>query len=169
MKIHLKKLTRPPPVCGKINIYFYFLHMCRSVIQVPQCHTGATVPYRCHSAIQCRSTSKYKGGRQTKMKKNREYFTTGEFAKIFGVKKQTLFYYDECGIFKPDITGENGYRYYSFTQLETFAVILMLRELDVHIDEIKDHMDHRSPERLISLLVSKRNQIDDKISYLEWS
>lgn len=103
------------------------------------------------------------------MKKNREYFTTGEFAKIFGVKKQTLFHYDQCGIFKPDIVGENGYRYYSFTQLESFAVILMLRELDVHIKEIKEHMDHRSPEGLISLLKSKATQIDDKIDYLKWS
>ena len=103
------------------------------------------------------------------MKKNREYFTTGEFAKIFGVRKQTLFHYDQCGIFKPDIIGENGYRYYSFTQLESFAVILMLRELDVHIDEIKEHMDHRSPESLIALLESKKAQIDDKINYLTWA
>ena len=100
------------------------------------------------------------------MKKNREYFTTGEFAKIFGVKKQTLFYYDECGIYKPDISGENGYRYYSFTQLEIYAVILMLRELDVPRNEIKDPMYHRSPEGLIALLESKRNQLDNKISYL---
>lgn len=103
------------------------------------------------------------------MKKNREYFTTGEFAKIFGVKKQTLFHYDQCGIFKPDIIGENGYRYYSYTQLESFAVILMLREPDVHINEIKEHMDHRSPEGLIALLESKGAQIDDKINYLKWS
>lgn len=103
------------------------------------------------------------------MKKNREYFTTGEFAKIFGVKKQTLFHYDHCGIFKPDIIGENGYRYYSFTQLEAFSVIVMLRELDVPISEIKAHMDCRSPESLIALLESKKAQIDRKIEYLRWS
>ena len=160
MKISPKK---PPK-----NSHARLLSVVKSTYTYTSC-PSATVSYRCRSIIQCHNTNKYKGGRQTKMKKNREYFTTGEFAKIFGVKKQTLFYYDECGIFKPDITGENGYRYYSFTQLETFAVILMLRELDVHIDEIKDHMDHRSPERLISLLESKRKQIDDKISYLEWS
>lgn len=103
------------------------------------------------------------------MKKNKEYFTTGEFARIFGVKKQTLFHYDQCGIFRPDVTGENGYRYYSFAQLETFAVISMLRELDVSIAEIKEHMDRRSPESLISLLQSKRQQVDSKIAWLQWS
>ena len=77
------------------------------------------------------------------MKKNKTYFTTGEFAKLFGIKKQTLFHYDQCGIFKPDVIGENGYRYYSYSQPETFAIIAMLRELGVSIHEIKEHMDHR--------------------------
>lgn len=100
------------------------------------------------------------------MKKNKNYFTTGEFAKIFNVKKQTLFHYDECGIFKPDIVGENGYRYYSYTQLETFAIIRTLRELGVHINEIKSHMDNRSPEALIQLLESKKIEISRKIEDL---
>ena len=30
-----------------------------------------------------------------------KYFTTGEFAKLWGVKKQTLFHYDDIGIFQP--------------------------------------------------------------------
>lgn len=100
------------------------------------------------------------------MKNKRAYFTTGEFAKIFNVKKQTLFHYDECGIFKPDIVAENGYRYYSYTQLETFAIIRTLRELGVHIDEIKQHMDSRSPQALISLLEAKKVEIDRKIAEL---
>lgn len=103
------------------------------------------------------------------MKNKKTYFTTGEFAKIFGIKKQTLFHYDSCGIFKPDIIGENGYRYYSFTQLETFAIIRTLRDLGVHINEIKEHMDNRSPEALIDLLESKKTEIDRKIDSLKWS
>lgn len=63
------------------------------------------------------------------MKKN--YFTTGEFAKICNVSKQTLFFYDNQGIFSPEFTGENGYRYYSYTQIEAFTVIVMLRDLGV--------------------------------------
>ena len=33
------------------------------------------------------------------LKKN---FSTGEFAKLCGVSKQTLIYYDKIGLFKPD-------------------------------------------------------------------
>lgn len=97
------------------------------------------------------------------------YFTTGEFAKICGVNKQTLFYYDQEGIFSPDIVASNGYRYYSYTQIETFTIITMLRDLGVHIKEIKTHMDTRSPEALITLMESKRAEIDKKIRALTWS
>ncbi len=34
-------------------------------------------------------------------RKNFRTFTTGEFAKRFGVKKDTLLYYDKIDLFKP--------------------------------------------------------------------
>lgn len=103
------------------------------------------------------------------MKKNREYLTTGEFAELFGVKKQTMFHYDDMGIFRPEIVGENGYRYYSYDQMETFSIILMLRELGLSIAEIRDQIDSRSPEALVELLDSKGEEIDAKIRRLNWS
>ena len=36
-------------------------------------------------------------------KQSELYFTTGEFAKILGVKKHTLFHYDEIGLFSPAV------------------------------------------------------------------
>ena len=103
------------------------------------------------------------------MKNSRNYFTTGEFARICGVKKQTLFHYDDIGIFRPAITGENGYRYYSYTQIETFAVLMALRDLNVPLKEIKEHMDHRSPQALIQLLEERREEVDEMIRKLQWS
>ena len=77
---------------------------------------------------------------------NRErYLTTGEFAKIAGVTKHTLFHYDKIGLFRPEVTLENGYRYYSLTQLDEFDVIFMLRELDMPLNEISAYLARRSP------------------------
>ena len=103
------------------------------------------------------------------MKKDREYLTTGEFAELFGVKKQTMFHYDDMGIFRPEIIGENGYRYYSYDQMETFSIILMLRELGLSIAEIREQIESRSPEELVELLDSKRKDIDRKIERLRWA
>ncbi|MEF9921302.1 MAG: MerR family transcriptional regulator [Anaerovoracaceae bacterium] len=103
------------------------------------------------------------------MNNKKDYFTTGEFAKLCNVKKQTLFYYDSIGIFCPEVVDKNDYRYYSFTQLETFEVLTMLKWLNVSLKEIKTHMDNRSPETLIQLLETKKVELDNKISELEWS
>ena len=65
------------------------------------------------------------------------YIKTGEFAKLVGVTKHTLFYYDKIGLFSPEIKLENGYRFYSFDQLDVFDVIQTLRELDVSLEEIQ--------------------------------
>ena len=37
------------------------------------------------------------------------YMTTGEFARIMRITKETLFHYDEIGLFQPELTQPNGY------------------------------------------------------------
>lgn len=46
------------------------------------------------------------------MKKNFKSLTTAQFAKLHGVNKRTLHYYDDIGLFSPRAKGENGYRFY---------------------------------------------------------
>lgn len=91
------------------------------------------------------------------------YMKTGEFAKLVGVTKHTLFYYDKIGLFSPEIKLENGYRFYSFEQLDMFEVIQTLRELDVPLEEIKGYMNHRSPERLLQLFQKERTMLEKQI------
>ena len=73
--------------------------------------------------------------------KRRLTFHTGEFARIVGVNKRTLHYYDEQGIFKPDHVAENGYRSYSFRQFYPFYLLRMLRGMGLEISEIKEYME----------------------------
>lgn len=102
------------------------------------------------------------------MEKHSElYFTTGEFAKILGVKKHTLFHYDEIGLFSPVITEENGYRYYYVWQIDTFSVIRMLQKLGMPLGEIKAYMQNRSPERFLSMMEGQEAQIDREIERLK--
>lgn len=102
------------------------------------------------------------------MKKPNGYLTTGEFAKVCQVNKQTLFHYDQVGILRPEITGANGYRYYSYLQLDTFNAISMLKALDMPLAEIKEFLNKRSPEKFLKLLKEQSNTVDAKISELQW-
>ncbi len=91
------------------------------------------------------------------------FFTTGEFAKLCGVKKHTLFHYDEQGVFSPDIVRENGYRYYSLMQYDLFSIIADLRELGMPLKKIKAYLDARSPQNLLLLLKDQQQEIEQKI------
>ena len=102
------------------------------------------------------------------MEKNSElYFTTGEFAKILGVKKHTLFHYDEIGLFSPAVKEENGYRYYYVWQMDTFEVIRALQKLGMSLGDIREYMKKRSPETFLSMVAQKEHEIDEEIERLK--
>ena len=79
-------------------------------------------------------------------------FHTGEFARIVGVNKRTLHYYDAQGIFRPARVEPNGYRSYSFQQFYPFYMLRHFRAMGLDLAEIKEYMEHRSPARLDALL-----------------
>ena len=100
-------------------------------------------------------------------KKFNQHFSSGEFAKLCNVSKYTLFYYDEIGLFSPEIIDSNGYRYYSVNQYDTFDVITIFKDLGMPLKEIKSYLDNRSPDALISLLKAQNEIISTKINNLE--
>lgn len=94
-------------------------------------------------------------------------FSTGEFANLCGVSKQTLLYYDQVGIFKPETVLENGYRVYTYAQFETFHVIATLREMGTPIQEIKAYLDFRSPEGFVQLFERQKAELEETLQNLE--
>ena len=79
------------------------------------------------------------------MDKKDKLLTIGQFAAMHGINKKTLMWYDEIGLFKPAIIHpENGYRCYNYYQSPILETILLLRDLDVSVNEIKDFMKNRS-------------------------
>lgn len=101
------------------------------------------------------------------MKKNFAYFTAGEFAKLHQLNKRTLHYYDSVGIFSPQHKGENGYRYYTYSQSIELENILALRELDMSIEEIKSYLQNPNSVDFQNIASKKINEIDKTISHLK--
>ncbi len=94
-------------------------------------------------------------------------FTIGQFAALHEINKKTLMWYDEIGLLKPACTGENGYRYYSYRQSAALETILMLRELNVSLGEIKQFMQNRTIDRFEALLQEKIAELNQTISHLK--
>ena len=100
-------------------------------------------------------------------KKSNSYFTIGEFASLFGISKQTLFYYERSGIFAPALIEDNGYRYYSFEQYFIFEIIITLRKLGIPLKEISNYVKNRDIASLQKLFENKVLEYDIEISLLE--
>lgn len=94
-------------------------------------------------------------------------FKTAEFAALCGVKKDTLLHYDHIDLLKPQRVGENGYRYYSARQLPTYDLIAALQRLGTPLAEIRDYLNRRSPEALLSLLEEKEAALEAERRRLE--
>ena len=102
------------------------------------------------------------------MDKKDKLLTIGQFAAMHGINKKTLMWYDEIGLFKPaSINPENGYRCYNYYQSPILETILLLRELDVSIQEIQDFMKNRSAASLKSLMEDKIADLNLRIAHLQ--
>lgn len=99
------------------------------------------------------------------MKKN-NYLTISEFSKISEVSRKALIFYDNAGLFSPEYTGENGYRYYSHEQIYMISVINILKELGMPLNEIKTYMQTPSPSQAVWLLENQEHILSQKIEHL---
>lgn len=91
--------------------------------------------------------------------KKQTWLTTGDFARLCGVTKHTLFHYDEVGVVKPARTDPNGYRYYSMEQFYAMDIVATLQAAGMSLREIKGYMAVRDPSRFLALLEEKRAEL----------
>ncbi|MGX9757756.1 MerR family transcriptional regulator [Clostridioides difficile] len=97
----------------------------------------------------------------------KQYFTTGEFAKLCGISKQTLIFYDKIGIFSPEYKDRNNYRYYSVYQYDTLDILQSLREIGMSLEEIKEYIKNRNPQLCVEMLKEEEKKIRSKIKKLK--
>lgn len=102
-----------------------------------------------------------------KRKEDFSKLTTAQFAALHEVNKRTLHYYDSIGLFSPETKGDNHYRYYDSAQSIHFEYILMLKELNMSIEEIKSYLDAPNAEDFIAIVDQKTKEIDQKIKKLK--
>ena len=67
--------------------------------------------------------------------------TIHEVSKLAGVSVRTLHYYDAIGLLPPTALTESGYRLYDDTALARLQSILLFRELEFPLKDIKRILD----------------------------
>ncbi|EGO62820.1 MerR family transcriptional regulator [Acetonema longum] len=89
-----------------------------------------------------------------------------EMAKLHGLTRQTLIYYDEIDLFKPARVDEKGYRYYSNYQIPYLREICFLKFLGVSLKEIVTHFHGRCPKKEMALLEKRKKDVLREIARL---
>jgi DNA-binding transcriptional MerR regulator len=98
--------------------------------------------------------------------KSHELLPISAFARLTGISRPTLIYYDEIGLFKPTKRGDNGYRYYSPQQIITVNLINVLTDLQIPLNTIAKLVQERTPESVLALLSEQEKFLEQKIRWL---
>lgn len=97
--------------------------------------------------------------------------TVKEVSRLTGVSVRTLHHYDAIGLLKPTRVTEAGYRLYDDTALWRLQNILLFRQLQFPLKEIREILDSpgfdpmQALDQQIRLLELQRAHLDDLISH----
>ena len=97
--------------------------------------------------------------------------TVNEVSKLTGVSIRTLQYYDKIGLLKPTGYTESGYRLYDDTALEMLQQILLFKELEFPLKEIKEIISrpdfdrNKALKQQIKLLTMKKEHLENLIDF----
>lgn len=97
----------------------------------------------------------------------RKYITIGELANMFDISTSQIRFYERKKLLCPHIIDENGYRLYDYKQLDLLESILLFREIDISINEIKSIIDNYDIEDYINLLESAYKKLEKQIEEIE--
>lgn len=96
--------------------------------------------------------------------------TVKEVSSLTGVSVRTLQYYDKIGLLQPTDYTDSGYRLYDDTALKKLQQILLFRELEVPLKDIKaiienpDFDESKALEQQINLLTLKMEHLQNLIN-----
>lgn len=99
--------------------------------------------------------------------------TVGQFAKLCVTTRDTLRFYYEQNLLNPYVDPENGYHYYSASQISSFFFITTMRQAGCSIREVGDLVGNASQTGMVNVINQKiadmereRLFLDKKISAL---
>ncbi|HDX9579574.1 TPA: MerR family transcriptional regulator [Bacillus pseudomycoides] len=92
--------------------------------------------------------------------------TINQLARIFDISHHQIRYYEEKGLLFPSCVDKNKYRKYALKEIYQLAQILMLRNLNLSVAQIKDIFTTYQKREYLNLLKEKLNENIDEIKRL---
>ncbi|WP_155591387.1 MerR family transcriptional regulator [Lysinibacillus cavernae] len=92
-------------------------------------------------------------------------YTIGQVAKFLGVSRDTLKFYEEKELVKPQQNSENGYRKYNHFDIYDITTVNFYREIDFEIKKIQELRKGKSIDGIQALLEEKEQEVLEEIAY----
>lgn len=86
----------------------------------------------------------------------------GQVCNLYGISLDTLRYYDRKGLLKPIVDQQSGYRYYSFEHLDTLEMLLIAKNLEIPLEEMKKSMDLETVGGYLDIFEKQSKLIEEK-------
>lgn len=96
----------------------------------------------------------------------KKFFKIGEISKLYGIGVDSIRYYEEIGIIKPQ-RSKTGYRYYSIHDIWRLNVIRDLRSIGFTMEQIRKYLDQHTVSSSLSMLKDEKEVIEKQMQYLQ--
>lgn len=89
-------------------------------------------------------------------------YTSGQFARLCHTTKETLFHYDRLGLLRPQLKGENGYRYYDVRQFLQFDMITLFKDTGTPLREMRACLAAAAEGDILPLLEEQAGRLAEE-------
>ncbi|WP_312701556.1 MerR family transcriptional regulator [Sedimentibacter sp.] len=96
----------------------------------------------------------------------KSYYKINEISNLYNIGKDSLRYYEEIGILKPE-RDTNGYRLYSIQDIWKLNIIKDLRNLSFPMEIIKEYLENKTVENTIDILNEEILIINKKMEQMK--
>lgn len=96
----------------------------------------------------------------------KDYYKINEISNLYNIGKDSLRYYEEIGILKPE-RDTNGYRLYSIQDIWKLNIIKDLRNLNMPMEVIRDYLENKTLKNTLDILNEEITIINKKMEQLK--
>lgn len=97
------------------------------------------------------------------MQQEQKFYKIGEISKLFNIGLDSIRYYEEIGILKPQRDPNNNYRLYTLDDLRKIKMIREMLALNFSTEEIKYFEENRTTQTTLELFEKELNLVNDRI------
>ncbi len=98
------------------------------------------------------------------VRKATEMATISSIAKLSGLSRSTLLYYDRLGLLKPSARSRAGYRLYAEAEIERLDRICLYRQIGIPLKEIGKLLDTSGTAAPAEILQRRLRKLDTEIA-----